>query len=166
MPRIALSIPSLPPPLPLPPNMHGATASSFVKKEYGQKSGYELYIYRCFTVHQRQRLHSSRTHALRRHLPFLPWPLQAYNTVGRLKKECVRNREYGYKLSTENVKVGFGAHVLQGTPPPGRGEATHLTVDIERCTAALPSFLAIIADHILFFVAPRVNIMSSAAVSR
>lgn len=60
----------------------------FVKKEYGQKSGYELYIYRCFTVHQRQRLHSSRTHALRRHLRFLPWPLQAYNTVGRLKREC------------------------------------------------------------------------------
>lgn len=52
-------------------------------------------------------------------------------------------------------KLDFGAHVLQGTPPPGRGEATHLTVDIERCTAALPSCLAIIADHILFFVAPR-----------
>ena len=61
----------------------------FVKKEYGQKSGYELYIYRSFTVHQRQRLHSSRTHALRRHIPFLLWPLQAYNTVGRLKRECV-----------------------------------------------------------------------------
>ena len=54
-------------------------------------------------------------------------------------------------------KLDFGAHVLQGTPPPGRGEATHLTVDIEQCTAALPSCLAILADHILFFVAPGVN---------
>ena len=45
-------------------------------------------------------------------------------------------------------------------PPPGRGEATHLTVDIEQCAAALPSCLAILADHILFFG------MSSAAVSR
>ena len=55
-------------------------------------------------------------------------------------------------------KLDFGAHVLQGTP--GRGEATHLTVDIEQCTAALPSCLAILADHILFF-GPGWNELSS-----
>ena len=59
----------------------------FVKKEIWSEKWILSYI-SLFSVHQRQRLHSSRTHALRRHLRFLPWPLQAYNTVGRLKREC------------------------------------------------------------------------------
>lgn len=76
----------------------------------------------------------------------------------------IRNREYEYKMCTENAKVGFWCTCITGnTPPPGRGEATHLTVDIEQCTAALPSCLAILADHILFFGPGG---MSSAAVSR